>query len=131
MPWPLFWFHTNNFLIHVDLLFTSYWISHFHVHMMMHVLIRSKKDGIILLITHHPFYFASISLNGGTLVSISIQMNYFFHPSSIFKGYSLSINKTCLLDATSQFLVWIKLKKITNIIITLKVPYYLYNEIIF
>ncbi|KAL7113958.1 hypothetical protein ACP275_04G091700 [Erythranthe tilingii] len=38
------------------------------VHMMMQLLIRSKKDGILCPIPQYPLYSASIALHGGTLV---------------------------------------------------------------
>lgn len=38
------------------------------VHMMMQLLIRSEKDGILCPIPQYPLYSASISLHGGTLV---------------------------------------------------------------
>ncbi|KMZ65714.1 Alanine aminotransferase 2, mitochondrial [Zostera marina] len=38
------------------------------VHMMMQLLIRSEKDGILCPIPQYPLYSASIALHGGTLV---------------------------------------------------------------
>ncbi|TYI78440.1 hypothetical protein E1A91_D06G211900v1, partial [Gossypium mustelinum] len=38
------------------------------VHMMMQLLIRSEKDGILCPIPQYPLYSASITLHGGTLV---------------------------------------------------------------
>ncbi|XP_031500467.1 alanine aminotransferase 2-like [Nymphaea colorata] len=38
------------------------------VHMMMQLLIRSQKDGILCPIPQYPLYSASIALHGGTLV---------------------------------------------------------------
>lgn len=38
------------------------------VHMMMTLLIRSEKDGILCPIPQYPLYSASIALHGGTLV---------------------------------------------------------------
>ncbi|KAL5563998.1 hypothetical protein UlMin_033745, partial [Ulmus minor] len=37
------------------------------VHMMMQLLIRSEKDGIICPIPQYPLYSASIALHGGIL----------------------------------------------------------------
>ena len=38
--------------------------------MMMQLLIRSEKDGILCPIPQYPLYSASIALHGGTLVCI-------------------------------------------------------------
>eukprot|EP01018_Ginkgo_biloba_P027968 Gb_05251 [translate_table: standard] len=38
------------------------------VHMMMQLLIRSEKDGILCPIPQYPLYSASLTINGGTLV---------------------------------------------------------------
>ena len=38
------------------------------VHMMMQLLLRDEKDGILCPIPQYPLYSASIALHGGTLV---------------------------------------------------------------
>jgi alanine transaminase len=38
------------------------------VHMMMQLLIRNEKDGILCPIPQYPLYSASIALHGGALV---------------------------------------------------------------
>lgn len=42
----------------------------FQVHMMMQLLIRSEKDGVLCPIPQYPLYSASIALHGGTLVGL-------------------------------------------------------------
>ncbi|PON78281.1 Glycine dehydrogenase (decarboxylating) [Trema orientale] len=41
------------------------------VHMMMQLLIRSEKDGILCPIPQYPLYSASIALHGGTLLAVN------------------------------------------------------------
>lgn len=47
--------------------------------MMMQLLLRSEKDGILCPIPQYPLYSASIALHGGTLVcSYTFNMNTYF-----------------------------------------------------
>ncbi|WOL02667.1 hypothetical protein Cni_G11386 [Canna indica] len=65
------------------------------VHMMMQLLIRSEKDGILCPIPQYPLYSASIALHGGSLVP------YFLDEST---GWGLEISelKKQLEDARSK-----------------------------
>jgi aspartate/methionine/tyrosine aminotransferase len=47
---------------------SSFNSSLFKVHLMMQLLIRNEKDGILCPIPQYPLYSASIALHGGTLV---------------------------------------------------------------
>lgn len=49
--------------------------------MMMQLLIRSEKDGILCPIPQYPLYSASIALHGGTLVRAVM---YYFRNSLSF-----------------------------------------------
>jgi alanine transaminase len=51
---------------------------YFQVHMMMQLLTRSEKDGILCPIPQYPLYSASITLHGGHLVMFSIY-NHIIH----------------------------------------------------
>lgn len=45
---------------------------------MMQLLIRSENDGILCPIPQYPLYSASITLHGGTLVSLSSPFPFLF-----------------------------------------------------
>nr|DAD44159.1 TPA_asm: hypothetical protein HUJ06_002389 [Nelumbo nucifera] len=68
------------------------------VHMMMQLLIRSEKDGILCPIPQYPLYSASIALHGGALVP------YYLDEAA---GWGLEISelKKQLLDAKSKGIV--------------------------
>ncbi|KAK9756060.1 hypothetical protein RND81_01G070600 [Saponaria officinalis] len=65
------------------------------IHTMLHLLIRSKQDGILVPIPQYPLYSASIALYGGTLVP---------HYLDEAKGWGLEISdlKKQLDDARSK-----------------------------
>ncbi|KAG9459766.1 hypothetical protein H6P81_004274 [Aristolochia fimbriata] len=65
------------------------------VHMMMQLLLRSEKDGILCPIPQYPLYSASIALHGGTLVP------YYLDESTGW-GLELSEVKKQLEDARSK-----------------------------
>ncbi|CAA7395590.1 unnamed protein product [Spirodela intermedia] len=65
------------------------------VHMMMQLLLRSEKDGILCPIPQYPLYSASIALHGGTLVP------YYLNEATGW-GLELSEVKKQLEDARSK-----------------------------
>ena len=54
------------------LMFWRLSFHYFQVHMMMQLLLRSEKDGILCPIPQYPLYSASIALHGGSLVMCSL-----------------------------------------------------------
>ncbi|XP_010939849.1 alanine aminotransferase 2 isoform X2 [Elaeis guineensis] len=65
------------------------------VHMMMQLLIRSEKDGILCPIPQYPLYSASIALHGGSLVP------YYLDEAAGW-GLEISVVKKQLEDARSK-----------------------------